>query len=52
MTPFFLLRMHVLVSDPLRTKTIKRYGAPNNRFISVADAAEDFQKKRDQITNN
>ncbi len=48
MKTFFLLRMHVLASDRLRTKPIERYGAPNNRFTSVTDPIGDFPKNRDQ----
>jgi len=40
------------VRDRLRAEGIDGHVNQVNRFTSVADAVEDFQKSRDQITNN
>src|SRR5437870_7485507 len=40
------------VRDRLRAEGIEEHVSQVNRFTSVADAIEDFQKQRDQITNN
>jgi len=40
------------VRDRLRAEGIEEHVSQVNRFTSVADAVEDFQKNRDQITNN
>jgi MFS superfamily sulfate permease-like transporter len=40
------------VRDRLRAEGMEEHVSQVNRFTTVADAVEDFQKNRDQITNN
>jgi hypothetical protein len=48
----WLLHTAAFVTNRLRAEGIDEHVKQVNRFTSVVDAVEDFQKNPDQITNN